>query len=152
MIHVGLGQDRKAGVVHHRQQVHRWAGVVAAAAQGLDVDRDRRPRRPGWRWRPGGRYRWLLVGQPPAERGIQGVDTGQHPTHGGLAGWPPDAVDGSRRTPQRGQDMARCVGDPFADGCQGPRPGQHRAHRDAEHADQRMLWAAPLPGSGTPAR
>jgi hypothetical protein len=46
-VYVGLGQDRTAGVLHHCQQVHVWAGVVAAAAQGLAVDRDRLPPRAG---------------------------------------------------------------------------------------------------------
>jgi hypothetical protein len=54
VVHVGLGQDGMAGVVHRGEQVHRWAGVVAAAAQGLAVDRDRPPRRAGRRRRPGG--------------------------------------------------------------------------------------------------
>jgi hypothetical protein len=39
-VHVGLGQDRTAGVVHRGEQVDRRALVVAAAAQGLAVDRD----------------------------------------------------------------------------------------------------------------
>jgi hypothetical protein len=38
-VDVGLGEDRMAGVVHHRQQVHRRGCVVAGAAQGLAVDR-----------------------------------------------------------------------------------------------------------------
>jgi hypothetical protein len=45
-LHVGLGEDRTSGVVHHGEQVHLRVGVVAAAAQGLAVDRDR-PARPG---------------------------------------------------------------------------------------------------------
>jgi hypothetical protein len=46
---VGLCEDRAAGVVHHGQQVHLRGSVVAAAAQGLAIDRDRPPRRAGWR-------------------------------------------------------------------------------------------------------
>jgi hypothetical protein len=46
-LHVGLGEDRTSGVIHHGEQVDRRAGVVAAAAQGLAVDRDR-PRHAGW--------------------------------------------------------------------------------------------------------
>jgi hypothetical protein len=42
-VHVGLGQDTAAGVVHRRQQVHLRVAVVAAATQGLAVDRDRPP-------------------------------------------------------------------------------------------------------------
>jgi hypothetical protein len=47
-VHLDLGQDRTGAVVHHRQQVHLQTGVVAAAAQGLAVDRGRLPPRPGW--------------------------------------------------------------------------------------------------------
>ena len=54
VLDVGLGQDRAAGVVHRRQQVHLRPAVVAAAAQGLAVDRDRPLRPAGCRWRPGG--------------------------------------------------------------------------------------------------
>jgi hypothetical protein len=78
-------------VVHGCQQVH-WRGVVvAAAAQGLAVDRERLPPRRS-RWWSGGRWWWLLVGQPAADGQVQGVgvDAGQHAAHGGLAGWPPD--------------------------------------------------------------
>jgi hypothetical protein len=46
-VHLGLGQDYRAGVVHHRQQVHRRPAVVTATAQGLAVDGDRPPRRAG---------------------------------------------------------------------------------------------------------
>jgi hypothetical protein len=50
-VHLGLGQDAAAGVVHHRQQVDLRVGVVAAAAQGLAVDRDRlSPWAGRWRW------------------------------------------------------------------------------------------------------
>jgi hypothetical protein len=56
-VDIGLGQDRTGGVVHRRKQVHLYSAVVAAAAQGLAVDRDRvPPRRPRRRWRPGGRW------------------------------------------------------------------------------------------------
>ncbi len=34
-VHLGLGQDRAAGVVHRGEQVHRQPGVMAAAAQVL---------------------------------------------------------------------------------------------------------------------
>jgi hypothetical protein len=44
-VHPGLGEDAAAGVVHHRQQVHLPVAVVAAATQGLAVDRDRPMRR-----------------------------------------------------------------------------------------------------------
>jgi hypothetical protein len=43
-VHLGLAQDRTAGVIHRGEQVDRRAGVVAAAAQGLAVDCDRPPR------------------------------------------------------------------------------------------------------------
>jgi hypothetical protein len=135
---VGLGQDRTGGVVHHRQQMHLRVGVMAAAAQGLAVDRDRLPRRPG--------CRWLLVGEPPAERSIQrvGVDAGQHPAHGGLTWWPPDAGPRVMAHPQRGQDVAGRVAGPLTDRGQGPRPGQHRAHRHGQHRDQCMPSASPV--------
>jgi hypothetical protein len=43
VVDLGLGEDRAAGVVHRGQQVHLRAGVMAGAAQGLAVDRDRLP-------------------------------------------------------------------------------------------------------------
>jgi hypothetical protein len=49
VIDVGLGEDRAGGVVHRGEQVDLRVGVVAAAAQGLAVDRDQPPRRAGWR-------------------------------------------------------------------------------------------------------
>jgi hypothetical protein len=45
LVDVGLAQDRTAGVVHRCQQVDLRVTVVAAAAQGLAVDRDRSPPR-----------------------------------------------------------------------------------------------------------
>jgi hypothetical protein len=44
-VHLGLVQDRTAAVVNRREQVHLRGSVVAAAAQGLVVDRDRPSRR-----------------------------------------------------------------------------------------------------------
>jgi hypothetical protein len=83
-LHVGLGEDRAAGVVHHGEQVDQRPGVVAAAAQRLAVHRDR-PTRVGRRRRPG---RWQLAGQPGADGAVQGVgvDAGQHTAHGRLGG------------------------------------------------------------------
>ena len=145
-VHVGLGQDRTGGVVHHRQQVHLRPAVVAGAAQGLAVDRDRPPRRPGCRWRPGGRCRGLLVGQPSADRAVErvGVDAAQHAAHGGLTWWPPGAGPRVMAHPQRGQHLAGRVAGPLADRGQGPRAGQHRAHRHGQHRDQCVPSAPPV--------
>jgi hypothetical protein len=55
-----LGEDRAAGVVHRGQQVDLRAGVVAAAAQGLAVDRDRPPATPAGAG-------VLPLGQPPGK-------------------------------------------------------------------------------------
>jgi len=46
---VGLGQDHAGGVVHRGEQVDLRVGVVAAAAQGLAIDRDRPPPWAGYR-------------------------------------------------------------------------------------------------------
>ena len=138
-VHLGLGQDRVAGVVHRREQVHRQPGVMAAAAQGLAVDRDRPPpRRPGWGS--------LLVGQPAADDQVQRVrvDAGQHPARGRLAGWPPDPAQRVAAHPKRGQDRRGRVGGPLADRGQGPGAGQHRGDRHGQHHAQRMPSATPL--------
>jgi hypothetical protein len=44
--------------------------------------------------------------------------------------------------------MAERVAVPLTGGCQGPRPGQDRVHRHAEHTDQCMPSTSPLPGVG----
>ena len=44
-VHVALAEDRAGGVVHRGEQVDLLLAVVAAAAQGLAVDRDRPMRR-----------------------------------------------------------------------------------------------------------
>jgi hypothetical protein len=49
VVDVGLGEDRAGGVLHRGKQVDLRAGAVAAAAQGLAVDRDRPPRQAGRR-------------------------------------------------------------------------------------------------------
>jgi hypothetical protein len=128
--------------------VHRRGAVVAAAAQGLAVDRDR-PARAGC-WRRDGRWGWLLVGQPGADGTIQrvGVDAAQHAAHGGLTGWPEGAGPRITAHPERGQHLAGRISGPPTDHGQGPGAGQHRADRDAEHADQCMPPATPVAGVG----
>jgi hypothetical protein len=142
---VGLGQDRAGGVVHRGQQVHLRGSVVAAATQGLAVDRDRLPpHRRAYQRRPGGRWGWLLVGQPPADDLVQrvGVDAGQHAADGGLGGRPPGAGQRVAANPERGQHLARRVAGPFADRGQGLGAGQHGGDRDGQHGGQRMPSAA----------
>jgi hypothetical protein len=97
----------------------------------------------GLRWR-------LLGGQPGADGTVEGVgvDAGQHPAHGRLAGWLPGAGPRVAAHPKRGQDLAGRVAGPLTDGGQRPRAGQHRADRDAEHADQWMPSATPVAGVG----
>jgi hypothetical protein len=129
-------------VIHRGQQVHRRGLVVAAASQGLAVDRDRpSPRRLGWR---------LLAGQPPADDQVQrvGVDAGQDPAHGRLGGWPPDPAQRVAAHPERGQDRPRRISCPLADRGQGSGAGQHRSDRDGQDCGQRVLPAASLPGIG----
>jgi hypothetical protein len=89
-VHVGLGEDRAAGVVHHGEQVDLRAGVVAAAAQGLPSTATA-PRHAGWgggaAGRPatreitGGRLRFLLqsasVGDAGRSRACQGGPNGR---------------------------------------------------------------------------
>jgi len=122
--------------------------VVAAAAQGLAVDRDRPPRRAGCR-RPRARWR-LLGGQPGADGTVQGVgvDAGQHPARGGLAGWPPGAGQEVAAYPERGQDLAGRVAGPLTDRGKRPCAGQHRSYGHGQHRAQWMPSAAPVPGVG----
>jgi hypothetical protein len=145
VVDVGLDEDRVGGVVHRGEQVDRRAGVVAAAAQGLAVDRDRPPPRVGrWRWRAG---RWgRLTGQPGADGAVKGVrvDAGQHAAHGRLARWPPGAGQGVAAHPERGQHLAGRVAGPLADRGQGSGAGQHRGGRDGQHGGQCMPSAAAL--------
>ena len=144
-VHLGLGQDPAGGVVHRRQQVHLRAGVVAAAAQGLAVDRDRPPRRAARRSRP---LRWVLVDQPGADGAVQrvGVDAGQHAAHGRLPGRPEGAGQRVTARPERGQDRPRRIRRPLADRGQRLGAGQHRSHRHGQHHAQRM------PSAASPAR
>jgi hypothetical protein len=143
-LHVGLTQDRTGGVVHHREQLDLRVGVVAAAAQGLAIDRDRLPpRHPGCRRRPGGWW-GRLVGQPGADDLVQrvGVDAGQHAAHGGLGGRSPSAGQRVAACPERGQDRPGRVSYPFTDRGQGLGAGQHRGDRHGQHRDQRVPSAA----------
>jgi hypothetical protein len=130
-VHLGLGQDRAAGVVHRGEQMHRQPGVMAAAAQGLAVDRDRPTRPARRRRRPGGRWGWLLAGQPRADHLVQGVgvDAGQHAAHGRLGGWPPRAGQRMTAHPERGQHRLGRVSCPLGDRGQGRGAGRHRAKR-----------------------
>ena len=73
---------------------------------------------------------------------------GQHTTHGGLAGWPPNPAQRVAAHPKRGQDRPGRVRGPFADRGQGSGAGQHGGDRDRQHGGQRMPSAAPLPGVG----
>jgi hypothetical protein len=58
-----------------------------------------------------------------------GVDTGQDPAHGGLAGWLPGAGQGVAAHSERGQHLTGRVAGPLADRGQGCCAGQHRGHR-----------------------
>jgi hypothetical protein len=148
-VHPGLAQDASGGVVHHRQQMHLRGAVVAAAAQGLAVDRDRPMRRVARR-RQACWWGWLLAGQPGTDGAVQrvGVDAGQDPAHGRLRWWLPGAGQRVSAHPKRGQHLPGRVAGPLTDGGQRPRAGQHRADCDAEHADQWMSSAAPVAGVG----
>jgi hypothetical protein len=148
VIHLGLCQDRAGGVVHRRQQVHRRGVVVAAAAQGLAVHRDR-PTRPAG-CRRSRAWGWLLGGQPSADGLVQrgGADAGQHTAHGRLGGWGERAGQRVAAGPERGQDRRGRVLGPFADRGQGPGAGQDRTDRDGEHAGQEVSSAAAVAGVG----
>jgi hypothetical protein len=102
---------------------HGWcgpslpAGAPARFGGGRRGGSCRRPRPPaatpvavavGWSVAvaSGGRWRWLLVGQPGADGQVQrvGVDAGQHATHGGFAWWPIDPAQRVTEDPERGED------------------------------------------------
>ena len=93
----------------------------------------------------------MAAGRPAKRRwrgrGV-GVDAGQHTAHGRLVGWLPGAGQRVAAGPERGQDLTGRISGPLADGGQGPRAGQHRADRDAEHTDQRGPSATPVAGVG----
>jgi hypothetical protein len=138
-----LRQDHAVGMVHRGEQMHLPHPVLAGAAQGLAVDRDRLASRPWCGW-------WLLVGQPPADDQVQRVrvDAGQYAAHGRLACWLVGAAQRVAAHPERGQDGLGRVRRPFPDRRQGPGPGQHRGHRDRKDANQRVASAASLPWVG----
>jgi hypothetical protein len=100
-VNPGLAQDAAAGMVHDRQQVHLCGVVVAAAAQGLAVNRDRPARRAGGRRRPGGRWGWQLGGQPGADGTVEASGSTRASTRRTVAspGGLKAPVHGSRRTP-----------------------------------------------------
>jgi hypothetical protein len=118
-------------------------------AQRLTVDRDR-PMRRAARRRRACWWGWLLAGQPGADGAVEGVgvDTGQDAAYGRLPWWLPGAGQRVPAHPKRGQHLPGRVAGPLADRGQGPRTGQHRADRDAEHADQWMPSATPVAGIG----
>jgi hypothetical protein len=58
--------------------------------------------------------------------------------------WSPGAGQRIAAGPERGQDRPRRISGPFADRGQRLGAGQHRADRDAEHADQRGPSAASM--------
>jgi hypothetical protein len=91
-----------------------------------------------------------LAGQPGANSAVQrvGVDAAQHAAHGRLSRWGEGAGQRVAADPERGQNLAGRILGPLADGRQRRGAGQHRADRDAEHADQRMPSAAPMSGIG----
>jgi hypothetical protein len=143
VVHVGLAQDAGGGVVYDRQQVHLPVAVVAAAAQGLAVDRDRR------RGRQSGGSGRLIGGCWPASQAPMARSRASGSTRASTRrtvaspGGCQAPVMG-RGAPERGQGLAGCVAGPLTDRGQEPGAGQHRADRDAEHADQRVPPAAPM--------
>jgi hypothetical protein len=76
----------------------------------------------------------------------------QHAAHGRRSSWPEGAGQRVAAGPARGKDLAGRISGPFADRGQRLGAGQHRADRDAEHADQRVPSAASLAGSASWAR
>jgi hypothetical protein len=93
---------------------------------------------------------WLLGDQPGADGAVQhiGVDAGQHPAHGGLAGWPPDPAQRVAAHPERGQDRPGRICGPLADRDQGPSAGQDGGDRHGHHHAQRVPSASPVPWVG----
>jgi hypothetical protein len=132
--HGALGQHDAGGVVHAGELVEA-AAVLAGAAQGLAVDRDRPPTVP-------------LVGvgaagQPGAEHGCErfGIDAGQDPADRGLLRWTATPGERVAAGPECCQDRLGQVSSPFADRGQRPGAGQHRGRRDGEDAGQRVSAA-----------
>jgi hypothetical protein len=136
-----LGEDRPGGVVYRGEQVDLRAGVVAAAARGLAVDRDRAP--PA---RPGACGCWSASHRPMTWSSVQrvGVDAGRHAAHGGLTGWPPDPTQRARHTPSaaRTGPGASAAHSPIA--ARDLAPGQSGGDRDGQHRAQRVPSAASL--------
>jgi hypothetical protein len=140
---LALGQDRAAGVVHRRQQVHRAAIAVrrlgAGAAQGLAVDGDRPPPAA---WGLATVPVRVPLGQPGADRGGQrvGVQAGKGPADGGL-GRDNEVVGGVAAGAQRGPDRLGRIGGPVGDRGDRPGPGQHRGGGQPQDGDQPVAAA-----------
>jgi len=136
-----LRQHRAVGVVERRGQVHRSAVGTGRAAQALAVDRDRTPT-PRAAWPP-------PVGQPRADRGVQGVtvEAAQRAAHRGLVG---GMAGSGQRVPagtERGQDRLGRVSGPLGDGGQGAGAGPHRRRAQSEHAAKRVPPAPAVTGA-----
>jgi hypothetical protein len=134
-------------VVHTGQQVDRAAvgGGPFGAAQGLAVDGDRPPAGGGSARLPLS----LLAAQPGADGAGQdvGVQARQGSADGGL-GRDAAVVGAIAAGPERGPDRLGCVGGPFGDRGDRPRPGQHRGGRQAQDPHQRVAAATGNPRVG----
>jgi hypothetical protein len=137
VVHVGLGQDRTAGVIHRRQQLHLGPAVVAAAAGSF-----RRPRPPA------AASRAVVAAGQPARRRWRG--RGRRGRFGPARGarWP-RRVAARRRSAGRGAPRARpAPGRARRRPTRRSRPGNWRrparSDRDGQHRGQRVPSAAPV--------
>ena len=141
---LGRGPQRWCGPSRRANGLVTWGGGRCRA--GLAVDRDRPPGRPGWRWRPGGWWRWWLAAQPATDGAVEGVGGRRGPARG--AGWPRmvGARPGGagRGTPER----ARTGPGASAAHSRSRQGSGARQYRDGQHRAQRMPSATPVAGVG----
>ncbi|GGW96885.1 hypothetical protein GCM10010341_17830 [Streptomyces noursei] len=134
---LALGDDLTA-CGHGGEEVDLGAVWSAGAADGLAVDGQRTEGLPV----PGPCRIVLAVGEPAADRGVEGVavDALQETAHGGLGrGDRPGRL--AHGAIERGEYGRRRVGGPFRDRSQGLRAREHGTCRQCQEEDQGMTTA-----------
>jgi len=136
-----LGQHGGHIVGHRRQQVQRPPVVLARAADGLAIDRQRRPG--GLLLLPpaaAGGTRPGMLGEEDPDHLVhrRGVHRRQHPPEGVLTRRPPPPGPPIAAGTQRGQHLLRRLTSPFGDRQHRPAPRQHRRRGHRQHRRQGM--------------